>query len=147
MKTVAQFSAMRKGALDLSLYPILLRGQRGAGDQYRPDAGARVSSYAAGRRRGRRPRRSAQKFSAYLNEKGVDHRVVDLAGRRTCQPLDAGGQLADGKGMKIRGGSREMDMVFQAAGATTLNTPSNEPLRRDADRRLRRLHVPGRRPA
>ena len=33
---------------------------------------------------------------------------------------------ADAKGMKIRGGSREMDMVFQAAGATTLNTPSNE---------------------
>jgi TRAP-type C4-dicarboxylate transport system substrate-binding protein len=33
---------------------------------------------------------------------------------------------ADVKGIKIRGGSREMDMVFQAAGATTLNTPSNE---------------------
>ena len=33
---------------------------------------------------------------------------------------------ADAKGMKIRGGSREMDMMFQAAGATTLNTPSNE---------------------
>ena len=32
----------------------------------------------------------------------------------------------DAKGLKIRGGSREMDMVFQAAGATTLTTPSNE---------------------
>jgi TRAP-type transport system periplasmic protein len=28
--------------------------------------------------------------------------------------------------LKIRGGSREMDMMLQAAGATTLNTPSNE---------------------
>jgi TRAP-type C4-dicarboxylate transport system substrate-binding protein len=28
--------------------------------------------------------------------------------------------------MKVRGGSREMDMVLQAAGATTLSTPSNE---------------------
>ena len=33
---------------------------------------------------------------------------------------------ADAKGKKIRGGSREMDMMFQAAGATTLSTPSNE---------------------
>src|SRR5437899_9153183 len=32
----------------------------------------------------------------------------------------------DGKGLKVRGGSREMDMVLQAAGATTLSTPSNE---------------------
>src|ERR1700678_3487211 len=32
----------------------------------------------------------------------------------------------DTKGLKIRGGSREMDMVLQAAGATTLSTPSNE---------------------
>jgi TRAP-type C4-dicarboxylate transport system substrate-binding protein len=28
--------------------------------------------------------------------------------------------------LKIRGGSREMDMVLQAAGATTLSIPSNE---------------------
>jgi TRAP-type C4-dicarboxylate transport system substrate-binding protein len=32
----------------------------------------------------------------------------------------------DAKGLKVRGGSREMDMVLQAAGATTLSTPSNE---------------------
>ncbi len=32
----------------------------------------------------------------------------------------------DWKGLKIRGGSREMDMVLQAAGATTLSVPSNE---------------------
>jgi TRAP-type C4-dicarboxylate transport system substrate-binding protein len=30
------------------------------------------------------------------------------------------------KGIKVRGGSREMDMVLQAAGGTTLSTPSNE---------------------
>src|SRR5262249_52468803 len=35
-------------------------------------------------------------------------------------------QPEDAKGLKIRGGSREMDMVLQAAGATTLTTPSNE---------------------
>src|SRR5204863_6976218 len=32
----------------------------------------------------------------------------------------------DAKGMKIRGGSREMDMVLKAAGASTLSLPSNE---------------------
>src|SRR5260370_7544701 len=31
----------------------------------------------------------------------------------------------DVKGFKVRGGSREMDMVLQAAGATTLTLPSN----------------------
>src|SRR5260221_9168543 len=33
---------------------------------------------------------------------------------------------ADIAGLKIRGGSREMDMMFKAAGATTANMPSNE---------------------
>jgi TRAP-type transport system periplasmic protein len=33
---------------------------------------------------------------------------------------------ADAKGLKIRGGSREMDMMFKAAGAATSNMPSNE---------------------
>jgi TRAP-type C4-dicarboxylate transport system substrate-binding protein len=32
----------------------------------------------------------------------------------------------DAKGLKVRGGSREMDMVLQAAGATVLSVPSNE---------------------
>ncbi len=32
----------------------------------------------------------------------------------------------DAKGMKIRGGSREMDLMLQAAGAAVLNLPSNE---------------------
>jgi TRAP-type C4-dicarboxylate transport system substrate-binding protein len=32
----------------------------------------------------------------------------------------------DAKGMKVRGGSREMDMVLQTAGASVLSVPSNE---------------------
>ncbi|MBN8969412.1 MAG: TRAP transporter substrate-binding protein DctP, partial [Rhizobiales bacterium] len=32
----------------------------------------------------------------------------------------------DAKGMKVRGGSKEMDMVLQAAGAAVLSLPSNE---------------------
>src|SRR5258708_35983555 len=32
----------------------------------------------------------------------------------------------DAKGLKVRGGSREMDMVLQTAGAAVLSGPSNE---------------------
>jgi len=32
----------------------------------------------------------------------------------------------DAKGMKVRGGSREMDMILKEAGASVLNLPSNE---------------------
>jgi len=32
----------------------------------------------------------------------------------------------DAKGLKVRGGSREMDMVLKQAGATVLTLPSNE---------------------
>src|SRR5207249_11346655 len=35
-------------------------------------------------------------------------------------------EVGDAKGMKIRGGSREMDLVLQAAGAAVLSLPSNE---------------------
>src|ERR1700751_639381 len=123
MKTVAQFSAMRKGALDLSLYPISYAG----GEAPETNIGLMpclVSSY----KQGAAWKGSAigQKFSAYLAEKGVIMvswiwQAGGLASR--SNPVV---NPADAQGMKIRGGSREMDMVFQAAGATTLNTPSNE---------------------
>src|SRR5207237_4052391 len=35
-------------------------------------------------------------------------------------------EVSDAKGMKIRGGSPEMDLVLQAAGAAVLSLPSNE---------------------
>src|SRR5215475_11485818 len=123
MKTVAQFSALRKGALDLSLYPVSYAG----GELPETNIGLMpglVSSYKQGA--AWKTSQVGQKFSAYLNEKNVIivswiWQAGGLASRSTpvVNPADA-------KGMKIRGGSREMDMVFQAAGATTLNTPSNE---------------------
>jgi len=67
-----------------------------------------------------------KKFSAFLAEKGVIivswiWQAGGVVSRSTpiVNPQDA-------KGLKVRGGSREMDMVLQAAGATTLSTPSNE---------------------
>src|SRR3984893_520515 len=123
MKTVAQFSAVRKGALDLSFYPI----SYGGGEYAELNIGLMpglVSSYVQGA--AWKTSAVGQKLSAFLAEKGVI--IVSwvwnsggVASRNVpiVNPQDA-------KGLKVRGGSREMDMVLQAAGATTLSTPSNE---------------------
>src|SRR5450631_3726904 len=123
MKTVAQFSAVRKGALDVSFYPISYAG----GEYAELNIGLMpclVSSYAQGKAWKTSP--VGQKLSAFLADKGVIilswiWQAGGVASRNTSivNPQDA-------KGLKVRGGSREMDMVLQAAGATTLSTPSNE---------------------
>jgi TRAP-type C4-dicarboxylate transport system substrate-binding protein len=123
MKTVAQFSAVRKGALDLSLYPISYAG----GELPETNIGLMpglVSSYKQGAAWKSAP--VGQKFSQFLGEKGVI--IVSWI-------WQAGGVASrsnpivnpeDVKGLKVRGGSREMDMVLKAAGASTLSLPSNE---------------------
>src|SRR5215510_12692506 len=123
MKTVAQFSAVRKGVLDMSLYPISYAGGEFAELNIGLMPGL-VSSYKQGG--AWKQAQVGQKFSAFLAEKGViivawvwQAGGVASRGKAIVQPEDA-------KGLKVRGGSREMDMVLQAAGATTLSTPSNE---------------------
>ena len=123
MKTVAQFSALRKGALDISLYPISYAG----GESPETNIGLMpglVSSYKQGAAWKTSP--VGKKFSDFLAEKGVV--IVSWI-------WQAGGVASrsasivnpeDCKGLKIRGGSREMDMVLQAACASTLSLPSNE---------------------
>jgi TRAP-type C4-dicarboxylate transport system substrate-binding protein len=123
MKTVPQFDALRKGALDISLYPISY-----AGGQF-PELNiglmpGLVSSYDQGAAWKKSP--VGQKFADFLSSKGVlivswiwQAGGMASRGNPIVNPEDA-------KGLKIRGGSREMDMVLQKAGATTLSTPSNE---------------------
>ncbi|MFG1396725.1 TRAP transporter substrate-binding protein DctP [Roseixanthobacter pseudopolyaromaticivorans] len=123
MKTNAQFSALRKGALDMSLYPISYAG----GEAPECNIGLMpglVSSYDQGLAWKTQP--VGQEFEAYLEAKGI--RIVTWI-------WQAGGVASrerplvspdDAKGMKVRGGSREMDMVLQAAGAAVLSLPSNE---------------------
>ena len=123
MKAVAQFSAMRKGALDLSLYPISYAG----GEAPETNIGLMpglVSSYKQGA--AWKSGQIGQKFSAYLAEKSVIivswiWQAGGLASRATpvVNPADA-------KGMKIRGGSREVDMMLKDAGASVISLPSNE---------------------
>src|SRR4029077_1084266 len=105
MKTVAQFSAVRKGALDMSLYPISYAG----GEVPETNIGLMpglVSSYKQGAAWKSSP--VGQKFGAFLAEKSVVivswiWQAGGVASRATpiVTPQDA-------KGLKIRGGSREM---------------------------------------
>ena len=84
MKTVAQFSAVRKGALDLSLYPISYAG----GELAELNIGLMpglVSSYKQGAAWKTSP--IGQKFSVVPGGEGRHHRCVDLAGRWSGQPV------------------------------------------------------------
>ena len=123
MKTNAQFSAMRKGALDMSLIPISYAG----GDLPELNLGLMpglVTGYEQGL--GWKNMPIGQELGKFLAAKGVVivtwiWQAGGAASR--ARPLV---EVGDAKGMKIRGGSREMDLVLQAAGAAVLSLPSNE---------------------
>src|SRR5580765_6210768 len=123
VKVNSQFSALRKGALDMSLVPISYSG----GEVPETNIGllpALVPSYEIG---SKWKNAEVGKFlSQVLAEKGI--LVVTWI-------WQAGGVASrtkpmvtpeDAKGMKVRGGSREMDMMFKDAGASVLSLPSNE---------------------
>jgi len=123
VKVNSQFSALRRGALDLSLVPLSYSG----GEVPETNIGllpALVPSYEIG---SKWKNAEVGKFlSQVLAEKGV---VV------VTWIWQAGGVASrtkpmvtpdDAKGMKVRGGSREMDMMFKDAGASVLSLPSNE---------------------
>ncbi len=123
MKTNAQFSALRKGALDLSLYPMPYAG----GEVAETNIGLMpclVTSYEQAARW--KEAAVGRRLTQVLQEKGIVllswvWQPGGVASRE--RPLVG---PADAKGMKVRGGSREMDLMLKAAGAATLNIPSNE---------------------
>ncbi|GBU19488.1 MULTISPECIES: TRAP transporter substrate-binding protein DctP [Methylobacterium] len=123
MKTNAQFGAMRKGALDMSLYPSPYAG----GEVAEMNIGlmpALVTSYAQGIAWKNAP--VGRKLTEILDSKGIVlvswvWQAGGVASRE--RPLY---EPADAKGMKVRGGSREMDLMMKQAGAATLSIPSNE---------------------
>src|SRR5260221_2022966 len=123
IKTNAQFSAMRKGALDISLYPLPYAGGELPETNIRLMPGL-ASTYAQGLRWKTEPVGKA--LTDFLGDKGLiiltwiwQPGGVASRSRPVVAPEDA-------KGMKVRGGSREMDMVLQTAGAAVLSLPSNE---------------------
>lgn len=123
MKTNAQFSAVRKGALDLSLYPISYAG----GEVKELNIGlmpALVSSYDQAVRWKSAP--VGQKLKGILEEKGVV--IVSWVWQAGGIASRAGALVnpQDAAGLKIRGGSREMDLMLKEAGAAVVTMPSNE---------------------
>src|SRR6478752_165640 len=123
IKTNAQFSAMRKGALDISLYPMPYAG----GELPETNIGLMpglVATYDQGLRWKKEPVGKA--LTDFLADKGIIllswiWQAGGVASR--SHPIVA---PEDAKGLKVRGGSREMDMVLQTAGAAVLSVPSNE---------------------
>ena len=123
MKTNAQFSALRKGALDMSLVPLSYAG----GEVAETNIGlmpALVPSYEQGA--AWKNAEVGKLLAKTLNDKGViivswvwQAGGVASRARQLVAPDDA-------KGLKVRGGSREMDMILKEAGASVLTLPSNE---------------------
>ncbi|RJF96212.1 TRAP transporter substrate-binding protein DctP [Noviherbaspirillum saxi] len=123
MKTNAQFSAMRKGALDMSLLALSYAG----GEVPEANIGLMpglVTSYEQGY--SWKNAEVGKELSRILLDKGIV--VVSWiwqaggVASRTKAIIDP----ADAKGMKIRGGSREMDLILKEAGAAVVTLPSNE---------------------
>lgn len=123
VKTFAQFNALKKGAIDLSLYPTTYSGGEipELNLTFMP---AIVTSYdqaykwknaEIGRQMTKLIEAKGVKIVTWVWQSGG----IASRGKPLIKPADA-------SGIKIRGGSREMDMMFKAAGATTANMPSNE---------------------
>jgi len=123
MKTNAQFSALRKGALDMSLVPLNYAG----GEVPETNIGLMpglVTSYQQGA--AWKNAEVGKELARILGEKGVvivswiwQAGGVASRGKPIVDPADA-------KGMKVRGGSREMDLILKEAGAAVVTLPSNE---------------------
>ena len=123
MKTFAQFDALKKGALDMTLFPTTYAGGEipELNLTFMPSV---VTSYEQAYRWKTKP--IGKEMTALLEAKGVklitwlwQSGGIASRGKPLVRPADA-------KGLKVRGGSREMDMMFKAAGAATSNMPSNE---------------------
>ncbi len=123
MKTNSQFSSMRKGALDMSLVPLSYAG----GEVGETNIGlmpALVPSYEVGT--AWKNADVGKQLAKVLDDKGIivvswvwQAGGVASRARPLVTPDDA-------KGLKVRGGSREMDMMLKQAGASVITLPSNE---------------------
>ena len=123
MKTNAQFSALRKGALDLSLFPISYAG----GEVKELNIGlmpALVPSYEEGARW--KTAKVGQELARILSEKGVVMVSWVWQAGGLASRGDSIVDPDDAKGKKIRGGSREMDLMLNKAGAAVVTLPSSE---------------------
>jgi TRAP-type C4-dicarboxylate transport system substrate-binding protein len=123
MKVNAQFSAMRKGALDMSLVPLSYAG----GELPEVNIGLMpglVTTYEQGY--AWKNAEVGKELARILADKGIvivswiwQAGGVASRGKPILDPEDA-------RGLKVRGGSREMDLILKEAGAAVVSVPSNE---------------------
>ena len=123
MKTKAQFSAVRRGALDFTLYPLPYAGGEVQAMNLglmpclvtNYEQGAKWKTAAIGKAMMRIAEAKGVKFIAWIWQAGG----VASRSKAVKAPDDV-------KGLKVRGGSREMDLMLAAAGAQISTMPSNE---------------------
>lgn len=123
MKTNAQFAAMRKGGLDISLYPMPYAG----GEIHALNLGL-MPSLVTSNEQGAKWKNApiGRALDKILEEKGIKMLSwVWQAGGIASRDKDIR-VPDDAKGIKVRGGSREMDRLFAAAGSQVSTMPSNE---------------------
>ncbi|MET0855562.1 MAG: TRAP transporter substrate-binding protein DctP [Telluria sp.] len=123
MKTNSQFSALRKGALDMSLVPLSYAG----GEVPEVNIGLMpglVTSYDQAY--AWKNAEVGKELTRILLEKGIV--VVSWVWQAggVASRTKAIVEPEDARGMKIRGGSREMDLMLKATGAAVVSLPSNE---------------------
>ena len=124
VKTVAQYSAIRRGALDMTLYPLNYAG--GEVSEYNigfmPGV---ISSYDQGY--AWKKAEIGKKLMALMADKGaVCVTWLWQAGGAASRDNKPVLVPEDVKGKKVRGGSREMDLMLKGAGAAVVSMPSNE---------------------
>jgi TRAP-type C4-dicarboxylate transport system substrate-binding protein len=123
MKTVAQFSALRRGALDLCLYPLAFA----AGEVPEVNVGL-MPSLVTNYQQGLAWKTSdiGRELTSVLEKRGV--KLLTWIWQAGGIASRAGGVVApeDVKGLKLRGGSREMDLMLKGAGGIVSSVPLDE---------------------
>jgi TRAP-type transport system periplasmic protein len=122
MKSEAQFGALRKGALDLSLVPLPYASAELPEVNIGLMPGL-VTSYEQGH--AWKTAEVGKELTRILADAGIvivswiwQAGGVASRGKPIIDPEDA-------RGMKVRGGSHEMDLILKEAGAEVVTLPSN----------------------
>jgi TRAP-type transport system periplasmic protein len=123
VKTNSQIGALRKGALDMSLVPLAY----GGGEIPETNIGLMptlVTSYEQGLRWKDAP--IGKELAKALEDKNIKFVTWIWQGGGIASSKGPVVKPDDVKGMKIRGGSKEMDLMLKSAGAAVTAMPSSE---------------------
>ncbi len=123
VKTNSQIGALRKGALDMSLVPLAY----GGGEIPETNIGLMptlVTSYEQGLRWKDAP--IGKELTKALEDKNIKFVTWIWQGGGIASSKGPVLKPDDVKGMKIRGGSKEMDLMLKSAGAAVTAMPSSE---------------------